>query len=218
MNEKDILSLARLGMLGDWVKLKPLFNRTKLLDEISIFKDQWKQYNPRKNINRHGLSVTSFDGGLSGIPDLDSLGEYNKENNTDYNNYSCTTLTEVYFKSNELQKILNPFKNHLLRTHLIKLNSGGFFPDHRDCYPDVDTNDKEQVRLIYFINNCEQHSLKFIYENNVLHNIYSGSGYYFNGNKSHCVFSIKNECIFLVVNLKFDTDLYHTILSNMEIN
>ena len=35
----------------------------------------WKPYNPRKNINRYGLSVTSLDGGYSGIPDLGKLSK-----------------------------------------------------------------------------------------------------------------------------------------------
>ena len=40
------------------------------------------RYNRRKDINRYGLSITSLDGGLTGIPDLDSLHEYNLENKT----------------------------------------------------------------------------------------------------------------------------------------
>ena len=45
---------------------------------------KWVQYNPRKPIARWGASITSLDGGTSGIPDLDSLKEYNKEHGTDY--------------------------------------------------------------------------------------------------------------------------------------
>ena len=43
---------------------------------------EYVKYNPRKDINRYGLSITSLDGGLSGRIDLDSLYEYNKEHNT----------------------------------------------------------------------------------------------------------------------------------------
>ena len=56
---------------------------------------EYVQYNPRKPINRYGLSVTSLDGGVSGIPDLDSLGEYNKENNTQYTERDFETTTPV---------------------------------------------------------------------------------------------------------------------------
>jgi hypothetical protein len=59
---------------GDKIKLRISCNPEKLLDEIKDF--PWHRYNPRKEINRYGLSVTSLDGQLGGI-DLDSLYEYN---------------------------------------------------------------------------------------------------------------------------------------------
>ena len=34
---------------------------------------EYVKYNPRKDINRYGLSITSIDGGVTGVPDLDSL-------------------------------------------------------------------------------------------------------------------------------------------------
>ena len=36
---------------------------------------EYVRYNPRKNVPRYGLSITSLDGGVSGVPDLDSLYE-----------------------------------------------------------------------------------------------------------------------------------------------
>ena len=83
MNEQ-LIAMQRLSMMGDWLELD-IFNHDKLMEEIAPFKDDWKPYNTRKPNNRWGLSVTSLDGGLSGIPDLDSLSEYNKK----YNNNNC---------------------------------------------------------------------------------------------------------------------------------
>jgi len=60
---------------GDKIELNLFCNVGNLLKEIKDF--QWHQYNPRKEMNRHGLSVTSLDGKLGGV-DLDSLYEYNK--------------------------------------------------------------------------------------------------------------------------------------------
>ena len=34
---------------------------------------EYVKYNPRKDVNRSGLSITSIDGGVTGVPDLDSL-------------------------------------------------------------------------------------------------------------------------------------------------
>ena len=44
----------------------------------------WVPYNPREKIERYGCSITSLDGNDSGIPDLDSVLEYNFENATTY--------------------------------------------------------------------------------------------------------------------------------------
>lgn len=217
MEINDLLALTRLSMLGDWCKIKTNFNPKQLMAEIQPFSNEWKQYNPRKNINRQGLSITSFDGLLSGIPDLDSLSEYNRENQTILDNYSCNKFTEVYKNSLQLQEMLAPFKDHLLRTHFIKLNAGGFFPDHRDCYPEFENDIREQIRIIFFVNNCNTKGLKFIYDNKLLTMNNNGSAYFFNGNKSHCVFSTTNECIFVVANLKFDARLYHILTNRLDV-
>ena len=50
---------------GDLIELETRCNTDKLLKEIKDF--EWKQYNPRKEINRYGLSITSSDGTRNGI-------------------------------------------------------------------------------------------------------------------------------------------------------
>ena len=67
---------------GDIIELDLSCDTSQLINNISKY--EWLKYNPRKDINRYGLSVTSLDGKLTGI-DLDSISEYNKENNTSYN-------------------------------------------------------------------------------------------------------------------------------------
>ena len=92
---------------GDLIELKLTCNSKKLLEEIKDF--EWKRYNPRKDINRYGLSITSEDGLLNG-KDLDSLAELTKETGTIYDEDSFTKLTDVYYKSKEVQKLVDPFK------------------------------------------------------------------------------------------------------------
>ncbi len=91
----------------------------------------WVQYNPRKSINRKGLSVTSLDGGFSGIPDLDSLREYNILNNTNYTELDFKNRTSIINHIPELNQLLDAFPDHG-RCHFLKLDQGGFFPPHRD--------------------------------------------------------------------------------------
>ena len=64
-----------LSNLGDVVPLNISVNIEKTRKELEYFKDEWKQYNPRKPNPRQGLSITSYDGKLSGIPDLDSINK-----------------------------------------------------------------------------------------------------------------------------------------------
>ena len=116
---------------GDFIQLKNFCNSKELLEEIKEF--EWKQYNPRKNINRYGLSVTSEDGSLNG-KDLDSLYELSKETGKVYDEDSFTVLTDVYHMSKQVKKLIDPWKPWLCRTHFLNFKKGGYFPPHIDSY------------------------------------------------------------------------------------
>ena len=75
------IDFLTLTAYGDQIELKPTIDSKKF---VRWTEDNFKyvRYNPRHDVNRWGLSITSLDGGLSGIPDLDSLHQYNIENNT----------------------------------------------------------------------------------------------------------------------------------------
>ena len=181
---------------GDKIELNLFCNVGNLLKEIKDF--QWHQYNPRKEINRQGLSVTSLDGKLGGI-DLDSLYEYNKINNTNYTELSFRTKTEVYYKSQELQKIIQPLDPWVCRTHLLKLSKGGYFPPHRDW---LGKSPQESLRIIVFLHQCTPNNFYFIYDGSLLNNIKYGQAYFINTNKEHSLFSFFDDAIMLVINLE----------------
>ena len=202
-------ALQRLLTMGDWLEMKS-FNASILMKDLEDFKTEWKPYNQNKPNNRWGLSITSLDGLLSGIPDLDSLYEYNKSHNTKITNHDINQYTEVYNKSMELQTIIDPWKKWLGRCHYLKLNSSGFFPEHYDINK-LDYS-YDEIRLIGFVNNCNKSTMKFIYEDTVL-NVSPGSLYYFNANKRHSVFSMADDCIMIVFCLKFDENLFETLLN-----
>ena len=67
-------------------------------------------YNLRNPNNRWGLSITSLDGGLSGIFDLDSLLQYNNIHGTSITNHQIKEYVEVYKNSKELQKLIATLK------------------------------------------------------------------------------------------------------------
>lgn len=207
MNEYNA-AYMRLHTMGNWLDMGS-FNCKTVMQELEQFKDDWKPYNVRKPNNRWGLSITSLDGELSGIPDLDSLYEYNNSNGTDIKNNDINTYTEVYHKSPTLQKIIEPWKPWLGRCHFLKLNSGGFFPEHYDINKIDYTYD--DTRLIAFVNNNNKYGMKFLYEDQLL-NVSEGSLYWFNASKRHSVFSMTDECIMIVFCLKFDKNLFETII------
>ena len=180
---------------GDIIQLNYNCNISKLLQEIKEF--EWKQYNPRKDINRYGLSITSLDGQLNGI-DLDSLYEYNIIHNTKYNESSFRTLTDVYYKSKETQKLVEPFKPWLCRTHYLNFRKGGYFTPHRD-WSRIDK--QPAFRILVPIRDCNPNMLYFIYDGKIL-NFNQGTPYFVNTNKEHTIFSFSDNAIMLVMNIE----------------
>ena len=184
---------------GDQIELETRCNPDRLLKEIKDF--EWKQYNPRKEINRYGLSVTSSDGTRNGI-DLDSLYEYNRENNTKFDEDSFKTFTDVYYKSEEVQKLVEPFKPWLWRTHFLNFRKGGYFPHHRDMST---SKEQKSMRLLVPISLCNPSDMYFMYEDKPLYFKY-GSVYFLNTNKKHSIFSYSDKAIMLVMNVECTED------------
>ena len=206
-------ALARLHTMGDWLEMQS-FNAKEMMKELAQFNNSWQPYNRKKPNNRFGLSITSLDGGLSGIPDLDSLYEYNKTHNTNINNQDIKTYTSVYDKMPTLQKVIKPWQPWLGRCHFLKLNEGGFFPEHYDINKlDYSYDD---IRLIAFVNRNDKHGMKFLYEDK-LQSVKEGSLYWFNASKRHSVFSMQDDCIMIVFCLKFDEKLFETIVSEYKL-
>lgn len=182
---------------GDVIELDfPIWNITQvqqLLDSHS----GWKQYNPRKSINRYGLSVTSIDGEYSGVPDLDSLIEYNKLNNTTYTEVDFKVKTDIVEHIPNLQELVTALSPDLGRCHFLKLNAGGFFPPHRDNGPSIPS---KSFRIIVPLGNTAAKHWHWIYEGKVL-NLISGKTYCINTTKEHSVFSFTDNCCMLVLNV-----------------
>ena len=180
---------------GDFIQLNNSCNSKELLEEIKDF--EWIKYNRRKNINRYGLSITSSDGTRNGV-DLDSLWELSKEEGKIYDEDNFTTLTDVYHKSKEVQKLVDPFKPWLCRTHFLNFKKGGYFPPHIDSYR---FNEQKFLRLLVPIQKCNPSWLYFMYEDKLL-NFSRGYTYFLNTNKKHAIFSFNDESIMLVMNIK----------------
>ena len=198
------MSYNSLLSFGDLIPLKLKCDVKKLFDETEEF--VYLKYNPRKDIERYGLSITSLDGSLNGI-DLDSIKEYNKENNTEYDELSFNKFTKVYHTSSEIQKIVKPFKNHIGRSHILSLQEGGYFPPHRDL--PVYVEQQNSLRILVPLKGCNPPDMYFMYEDKPLH-FEHGRAYFLNTNKSHNLFSFKGSDM-IVLNIKTNEEVYKII-------
>lgn len=151
------------------------------------------RYNPRKDILRYGLSITSLDGGMTGIPDLDSLLEYNKENNTSYNERDFKVLTPVY---KPLKQVLDPIVDSIFRSHVIKIKPGGYFPPHRDFYG----MNFDSFRLIIPLAACNPPTFSFVVDDKLQYWEY-GYVYFVDTAKMHYLFNTGIlDTYFIVIN------------------
>lgn len=169
------------------------------------------KYNPRKDINRYGLSITSLDGGLSGRPDLDSLYEYNKENNTNYNERDFTKFTPVY-EYEDLKNCIAPIEKDIFRSHILKLNPGGYFPPHRDFYGmDIDS-----FRIIIPLANMDPPSFTFVIEDKI-QQWNMGSLYFVDTAKMHYLFNASFDPTYMIVfNVNLNKNTINFITQNMK--
>ena len=183
---------------GDFIPLKITCSVNKLFDEIKPF--DFAQYNPRKDIKRYALSITSLRGEVNGI-DLDSLLEIWKETGKMYTESDFSTFTAVYNASLEIQNLIEPFKDHIARSHILNLKPGGYFPPHRDT---TVIKEPDDFRVIVPLKRCNPPDMYFMYEDKSLH-FDHGRAYFLNTNKTHSVFS-HNDSYFIVFNVKNNED------------
>lgn len=199
--------LTRYGL---YYKLNIQLDPKVFLKEIEKFNDNWVQYNPRKNIKRYGLSLTSLDGGMSGYPDLDSLKEYNELHNLEIEETDIKTKTMAWDLVSDCLDVFDP---DIGRTHVIKQPSGGMFPPHRDEY----SREILSYRLFIPIKNCNPPNNYFILDERILHFDY-GHVYFIDTCKEHTVFTTNGESMFVVVNMGLTEKSIDTVLSNMSIS
>lgn len=169
------------------------------------------KYNPRKFINRYGLSITSLSGDLDGIPDLDSLYEFNKENYTNYSDKDFRTFTSVY-NYNDLKHCISPIEKYLFRSHILKLDTGGFFPPHRDFYGMV----FESFRIIIPLANMNPPAFTFIVDDKIQYWNY-GSLYFVDTAKMHYLFNSSFAPSYMIVlNVELNEHTINFITQNLK--
>lgn len=168
------------------------------------------KYNPRKDINRHGLSITSLDGGLSGIPDLDSIPEYNKEHGLKLNEPDFNVPTPVYDYP-DLKKMLDPIAQHVCRSHVLRLDSGGYFPAHRDFRRNMFSS----FRLLMPLRNVNAPKFAFILEDKIIQ-WQPGVLYFVDTAKMHYLFNASADSSYMIViNASLNEETVNFVTTNL---
>ena len=158
------------------------------------------------------MSRTSLDGWLSGIPDLDSLKEYNIENGTRYTEGDFRTCTDVWNKSPDVQALVKDISPYMFRVHVLKFKPGGFFPIHRDYH----RGRFDHIRLICPIDNCAYPANVFILNGNILHDWEYGRLYFLNTVKDHMLFNASTEdSYWLIFNVDLNEDVAKFVHYNL---
>lgn len=195
MNNIELNGL--LTSLGDVTPLRFKMDVTAAREAVAGF-GEWPQYNSYKpHIQRRGLSLTSLDGGMTGWPDLQSLAEVQRETGTRYREMDFTTPTPAFEALREVSAgLLSHFEPHLGRSHLLRLDAGGYFPWHRDSYG----LDPRAFRVIVPLWNTGHGDWVFLLDDNRVM-MEPGRAYFVNTRHAHCLFSFVDNCVQMVLNV-----------------
>jgi hypothetical protein len=194
--------LSVLNSFGDVVETTYEINYNEANKIIKKYENFYKIYNPRDSANqRFGLSLTSLDGGMSGVPDLDSLSQYRIKTGIDYLEKDFKIKTPLL---KDLESTCNIFNNYDLgRSHVIKLDKGGHFPPHRDL--------DDTFRLICWLDCSPPNDMVFMSENRPLY-LTRGVFYFINTIKYHSLFSFSNDNKMIILNVILDEKNVHQLI------
>ncbi len=174
----------------------------------------WRQYNTYKNgYNRYGLSITSLDGGYSGVPDLESLSEYYRDTGKLYYDKDFTTRTPLSYEIPEVAELCDFFGEDLCRSHFLRLDKGGFFPPHRDHDWHLPN---DVFRIIVPFYNFHPCHMSWIFDGKVVE-LREGVTYFMNTTKAHSLFSYVDGCTMLVLNVKATEKTMKKMITKMRI-
>ena len=193
---------SALNSYGDMYKLNSSIGTKKILADIETYKDFWQKYNPSKpHIPRDSLAVTSYDGSMKEEHNT-SLSEHYHQTGNNIEESDFNQPTDLFKSSDELQKLLNPWKDFLARTQFIRIPQGGYFPAH------IDGGRKfvpETFRLIVPVDNVNPPNMWWMLGDDTDYcplKWETGNLYYLNTMKKHALFNTSSkDSIWLIINI-----------------
>lgn len=191
----DIACELQLDAIGDFVPLKFNVNLNQFEKEIEQYKDMWVPYLHREGLlnDRQGLNLV----GLPGDTPTDSLSmpEAMKRTGRNLSELDFDTPTQLYRDLPSLHHIVDYFPK-LGRCSLVKLNTGGWFPTHRDGV----LLQRRTFRIVVFLSNTSHSCYEWEHDYRI-RQIEPGCAYYIDTRKTHRTHSYVNDSIHLVMNI-----------------
>jgi hypothetical protein len=188
--------------------------------DVNAYKDLilnhpgWRQYNSYKDgYNRYGLSMTSLDGGYSGVPDLESLVEYYRETKQLYYDRDFKVRTPLSNEIPEVSELFDFFGDSLGRSHFLRLDRGGFFPPHRDHEWKLPN---DMFRIVVPFYNFHSSNMTWVFDGKVVQ-LREGYTYFMNTTKAHSLFSYDDDCTMLVLNVSATEDTMNRLIRKMRV-
>ncbi|CAN5402288.1 hypothetical protein BH10BDE1_BH10BDE1_20120 [soil metagenome] len=202
----DRLSLfQQLHVYGDVVPLRHVIDSRALDIELARFDDKWVPYNPSKAANpRLGLSLTSLDGGMSGVPDLYSLYEWSKETDRKVSEKDFNQPTEAYRHCKSIHPLIETFAGHLGRCRFVKFKPGGHFPPHRDG--SVNYQIPDYFRILVPLSRTGDDNFHFVHDGQLVR-YEVGRPYLFNALKTHSVMSFTEDAMTLAISVALTQEM-----------
>ena len=121
-------------------------------------------------------------------------------------NFLLESPTCYWKEFRSLSEPLKGIEKSLGRSHLIRLDNGGFFPPHRDLGLDT-------FRLIAFFNS-DPDLFTFLIDDKKFHFV-TGRLYFFNAQRTHSLFSFTDNAIILILNVEYNKDSIDFVFENL---
>jgi hypothetical protein len=191
----DLACEMQLDAIGDFVPLNFKADLTKFKKEISKYDNVWIPYLHREGLmnDRQGLNLV----GLPGDTPTDSLSmpEAMRRTGRKLNELDFDTPTQLYHDLPSLHPILEAFPK-LGRCSLVKVNTGGWFPAHRDGV----LLQRTTFRIVVFLTNTGHAHYEWEHDHRI-RQIEEGRAYYIDTRKAHRTHSYVDDSIHLVMNI-----------------
>tara|TARA_B100000609_G_scaffold199693_1_gene206843 strand:+ start:23169 stop:23822 length:654 start_codon:yes stop_codon:yes gene_type:complete len=200
----------KISSLGDFYSLNICFNVDDFKSELMSCSPDWQPYNSNKSwSHRYAISLFSIDGSSDGRMALNSIREWNIENNTNYSELDFNIQTKYWKNLTSLSDKFSRISDSICRSHLLRLDEGGIFPPHRDSYG----RDESTFRLISFFE-CGPDTLHLTVDNRLVQFI-PNRCYFLNTRKIHSVVSFAPNSYIMVLNIRLSNESVGFVLKNL---